>query len=56
MEIKIEDDDDVIVFRVTDLITRLDISIPSLSPSQYRSEYLFFRRIPSEVIVGIECV
>ncbi|KIM21085.1 hypothetical protein M408DRAFT_12768 [Serendipita vermifera MAFF 305830] len=53
-EILIDEQDDVVLFRVADLVRRLDISVPSLRPSQYRSEYIFFRRIPSEVVVGCQ--
>ncbi|KIM23818.1 hypothetical protein M408DRAFT_249169 [Serendipita vermifera MAFF 305830] len=58
MEINIEEEneDDVIAFRVTELVNRLGLSIPWLKPSQYRSEYLFYRQIPSKVIVDVEPV
>ncbi|KIM21398.1 hypothetical protein M408DRAFT_50334, partial [Serendipita vermifera MAFF 305830] len=45
-EILVDDQDDVVLFRVADLVRRLGLSIPSLRPSQYRSEYIFLRRIP----------
>lgn len=55
VEICIEEADNVIVFRVADLVRSLNIFTP-LQPSQYRSEYLCFRHIPSEAIVRREPV
>jgi hypothetical protein len=60
MEIRIEEEDNVIAFRASDLVSRLGTtylfrhSFPS--PSQYRSEHRFFCPIPSEVIKSIEPV
>ncbi|PVF94362.1 hypothetical protein CPB86DRAFT_789120 [Serendipita vermifera] len=45
------DFDVVRVFRVRDLVDRLDIPV-LLEPSQYESEYLFLHRIPEEFIVS----
>lgn len=48
-EMKVYADDDVVLFRLGYLVDKLGIST-ELHPSQYQSEYLFFRHIPSEVI------
>lgn len=53
--ITIQAEDDVIVFRVANLINRLGVTT-SLHPSQYHSEYFCFRRIPAEAIVRREPV
>jgi hypothetical protein len=51
-EIQVDASDDVRVFRVKDLVDRLDISTPNLKAAQYHSEYLFLHRIPEELITG----
>jgi hypothetical protein len=48
--ITIDEADGVMVFDVADLVNRLGV-VTSLHPSQYHSEYLCFRHIPSEAIV-----
>jgi hypothetical protein len=53
--ITIEAEDDVIVLRVVDLIDTLGLT-PPLPRSRYHSEFLCFRRIPSEAIARIETV
>lgn len=51
IEMRIDADDGVVLFRLGYLVDRLGISTPLL-PSQYSSEYLCFRQIPAEVVVG----
>jgi hypothetical protein len=50
LEIRLDADDDVRVFRVRSLVDRLGVTT-RLDPSQYHSEYLCFQRIPSEAVV-----
>ncbi|KAG8822504.1 hypothetical protein FRC18_011017 [Serendipita sp. 400] len=55
VKMRIDSDDDVMVFRLAYLVDRLGIST-SLDRSQIRSEYIFFRRIPSEVILEVDSI
>lgn len=55
VEIKIEEEDNVIVFRVNDLVNRLGVTT-SRPSSEYRSEYLCFYRIPSELFETMQVI
>ena len=51
VKIRVEEEDEVVVFRVRDLVRYLDMYLPSIDPSWYHSEYLFLHRIPAELFV-----
>ncbi|KAG8852731.1 hypothetical protein FRB91_006065 [Serendipita sp. 411] len=55
VELVIEANDGVAVFRLADLVDGLGITT-TLEPSQYRSEYLCLHNIPPEAIVRTERV
>ncbi|KAG8830195.1 hypothetical protein FRC18_008541 [Serendipita sp. 400] len=55
MKIKVDLDDDVMVFRLAYLVDRLAITT-ALDRSKIWSEYIFFHRIPSEVILEVDSI